>query len=143
VDAAHRLGILIALDDFGTGQSSLTYLKDFPVDIIKIDQSFVAQVDRDPKCSALVLAIIEMSRALGATSTAEGIERQSQLDSLGALGCEGGQGYLLGRPGPPPAPDQDWLALAPRRAPAPPTPRSSVENPSQSPTAPRPGRSEA
>lgn len=98
--AAHDLGLLVALDDFGTGHSSLAYLKDFPVDIIKIDKSFVDDVDVDPNASALVVAIIELAHALGATTVAEGIERPSQLESLRLLGCDKGQGYLLGRPGP-------------------------------------------
>lgn len=101
--AARDLGLLVALDDFGTGHSSLAYLKDFPVDIIKIDKSFVDNVDVDPNASALVLAIIELAHALGATTVAEGIERPSQLNSLRLLGCDKGQGYLLGRPGPPDA----------------------------------------
>lgn len=101
VRAAHDLGLLIALDDFGTGHSSLAYLRDFPIDIIKIDQSFVADVDCDPKTNSLVLAIIEMAKALGATTIAEGIERPSQLQSLRALGCDLGQGWHLGRPVPP------------------------------------------
>ncbi|NTW38808.1 MAG: EAL domain-containing protein [Cellulomonadaceae bacterium] len=112
VTAAHQMGILIALDDFGTGHSSLAYLQDFPIDVIKIDQSFVARVDCDPKCSTLVLAIIEMSHALGATTVAEGIERPSQYASLHVLGCEDGQGYHLGRPGPAPATGQGWLQQA-------------------------------
>lgn len=101
VRAAHDLGVLVALDDFGTGHSSLAYLKDFPIDIIKIDKSFVDAVDVDPKAAALVLAIIELAHALGATTVAEGIERASQLESLHLLGCDKGQGFLLGRPGPP------------------------------------------
>ena len=100
VRAAHDLGVLVALDDFGTGHSSLAYLKDFPIDIIKIDKSFVDAVDVDPNASALVEAIVELAHALGATTVAEGIERASQRDRLRALGCDKGQGYLLGRPAP-------------------------------------------
>jgi EAL domain-containing protein (putative c-di-GMP-specific phosphodiesterase class I) len=100
VKAAHDLGVLVALDDFGTGNSSLAYLKDFPIDIIKIDKSFIDDVDKDPRASALVLAIIELAHALGATTVAEGIERPSQRESLRLLGCDKGQGYLLGRPAP-------------------------------------------
>ena len=98
--AAHDLGVLVALDDFGTGHSSLAYLKDFPVDIIKIDKSFVDRVDVDDKAKALVLAVVELAHALGATTIAEGIERPAQRESLRLLGCDQGQGYLLGRPGP-------------------------------------------
>ena len=101
VRAAHQLGVLVALDDFGTGHSSLAYLKDFPIDIIKIDKSFVDNVDVDPKASSLVLAIVQLAHALGAMTVAEGIERATQRESLRLLGCDMGQGYLLGRPGPP------------------------------------------
>ncbi len=103
VRAAHDLGVQVALDDFGTGHSSLAYLRDFPVDVIKIDKSFVDDVDVDPKASALVLTIIELAHALGATTVAEGIERPSQRESLRLLGCDKGQGFLLGRPLPPEA----------------------------------------
>ena len=143
VSAAHSLGILIALDDFGTGHSSLAYLKDFPIDVIKIDRSFVAEMDHDAKCSTLVLAIIEMARALGATSIAEGIERQSQLDSLRTLGCEGGQGFLLGRPGPAPAPDAAWLGRMVRKGLAPPTQRSMMDPAARGSSAPHARRSTA
>ena len=101
VRAAHELGVLVALDDFGTGHSSLTYLRDFPIDIIKIDKSFVDDVDADPQAFALVRTIIELAHALGATTVAEGIERPAQLAALQLLGCDSGQGYLLGRPAPP------------------------------------------
>ncbi len=143
VSAAHALGILIALDDFGTGQSSLAYLKDFPIDIVKIDRSFVSDVDCDPKRSALVLAIIEMSQALGATTIAEGIERQSQLDSLRSLGCQGGQGYLLGRPGPAPSAGTEWLQRAVRPHHEPPVPRSPLEASGPSPSTPHARRPKA
>ncbi len=96
---AHKLGIAIALDDFGTGQSSLAYLADFPIDIIKIDQSFVAAIGRDPKAHALVRAIVQMAHSLGALTIAEGIETAEQLAALRELGCTLGQGYYLGRPG--------------------------------------------
>lgn len=96
--AARALGITIALDDFGTGQSSLAYLADFPIDIIKIDMSFVAAVGVDPKGHALVRAMVQMAHSLGALTIAEGIETPEQLKALGALGCAIGQGYYLGRP---------------------------------------------
>lgn len=105
LEALHESGVLIALDDFGTGESSLAYLHDFPIDIVKIDLSFVGRVDRDARGAALVSAIIEMAKALGASTIGEGIERQSQLDALRVLGCGQGQGFFLGRPAPaaPPA----------------------------------------
>lgn len=95
---ARKLGITIALDDFGTGQSSLAYLADFPIDIIKIDQSFVAAIGRDPKGHALVRAMVQMAHSLGAHTIAEGIETPEQLNVLRTLGCSMGQGYYLGRP---------------------------------------------
>lgn len=100
ITALHDWGVLVALDDFGTGQASLAYLQEFPIDVVKIDMTFVATVDSDPKSAALVAGIIQLARALGAGTVGEGIERQSQLDALRALGCDYGQGYLLGRPGP-------------------------------------------
>jgi len=96
---ARELGITIALDDFGTGQSALAYLADFPIDIIKIDQSFVANIGRDSKSHALVRAMVQMAHSLGALTIAEGIETPEQLTALRALGCTIGQGYYLGRPG--------------------------------------------
>ena len=98
VDRLHALGIRISLDDFGTGQSSLSYLQRFPIDIVKIDQSFVETVDLDPRCALLVSAIIQLAHTLGATTIAEGIERPTQETTLRGLGCDHGQGYHLGRP---------------------------------------------
>jgi EAL domain-containing protein (putative c-di-GMP-specific phosphodiesterase class I) len=103
ITSLHDMGVLIALDDFGTGHASLAYLQDFPIDILKIDLSFVSTVDTDHKSAALVAGIIQLARALGASTIAEGIERRAQLETLRALGCDHGQGYHLGRPGPPPA----------------------------------------
>ena len=96
--AARELGVTIALDDFGTGHSSLAYLADFPIDIIKIDKSFVATIGTDPKSHALVRAMVQMAHSLGALTIAEGIEKPEQLKALRALGCAIGQGYYLGRP---------------------------------------------
>jgi EAL domain-containing protein (putative c-di-GMP-specific phosphodiesterase class I) len=104
--ALRELGALIALDDFGTGHSSLAYLAGLPIDVIKIDQSFVATVDTDRTARALVNAVVRIASALGATTIAEGIERPSQLRVLRELGCDIGQGYFLGRPTA--AADVDW-----------------------------------
>lgn len=98
LSAAKEMGAIIAIDDFGTGQSSLAYLAGFPIDIIKIDRSFVATVDVDKTARALVSAVVRIAAALGATTIAEGIERPSQLRALRELGCDMGQGYYLGRP---------------------------------------------
>ena len=110
VTAARETGLSIALDDFGTGQSSLAYLAEFPIDIVKIDKAFVDEVDRDDRTRDLVRAIVDMAEAIGATTIAEGIERPAQLAALRALGCRFGQGYLLGRPTA-----ADEVDLSPRR----------------------------
>jgi diguanylate cyclase (GGDEF)-like protein len=93
-----RLGIKVWLDDFGTGFSGLNQLRQVPVDGVKIDKSFVADLQRDPDDLALTSAIISMSHALGITVVAEGIELESQLALLEARGCDYGQGYLFSRP---------------------------------------------
>jgi diguanylate cyclase (GGDEF)-like protein/PAS domain S-box-containing protein len=92
------LGVRIAIDDFGTGYSSLNYLRQFPVDIVKIDRSFVEGIAADGDQRALVAMIIDLARALGLRQVAEGIERPDQLAELRSLGCGFGQGYLFARP---------------------------------------------
>ena len=92
------LGVHIAIDDFGTGYSSLSALKNLPLDRLKIDRSFVHDLPHDPSAMAIVQTIVAMSRTLGLQLTAEGIETAEQLAALRALGCEAGQGYLLGVP---------------------------------------------
>ena len=91
------LGVRIAIDDFGTGYSSLSYLKRFPVDTLKIDQTFVAGLPGSGEGAALVDAIISMGRALGLGVVAEGVETAEQRDFLSGRGCRYGQGYLFGR----------------------------------------------
>ena len=92
------LGLRIAIDDFGTGYSSLAYLQRLPIDILKIDRSFVATLTDENESVTLVNAIIRMAEALGHSTIAEGIEQESQDRVLRRLGCRFGQGYLLGRP---------------------------------------------
>lgn len=95
-----RYGIKIAIDDFGTGYSSLSYLIKFPVDIIKIDRSFVDAIGKEPSAETLIETILLMAKKLGIKVVAEGIETQEQLDFLAKHNCDYGQGYLLGRPMP-------------------------------------------
>ncbi|MDR3530352.1 MAG: EAL domain-containing protein [Rhodopila sp.] len=92
------LGVKIAMDDFGTGYSSLSYLRKFPFDKIKIDRSFISDVEDDTEAETIVQAIIAMSRSLRLDVTAEGVETRQQLAMLRAHGCTFVQGYLLGRP---------------------------------------------
>jgi diguanylate cyclase (GGDEF)-like protein/PAS domain S-box-containing protein len=93
-------GIYIALDDFGTGFSSLSYLKRFPVDLLKIDRMFVMNLPDDQDDLAIVRATLSMAHHLGIETIAEGVETQAQLDCLIAEGCDFVQGYFLGRPQP-------------------------------------------
>jgi EAL domain-containing protein (putative c-di-GMP-specific phosphodiesterase class I) len=103
-----QLGCRIALDDFGTGYSSMSYITRFRPDRIKIDRSFVTQVDASPADAAIAAAILSLGRSLNLTITAEGIERRGQLEWLRHSGCDEGQGYLLARPAAADAIDQ-WL----------------------------------
>ncbi len=94
------LGVGIAIDDFGTGYSSLSYLRRFPIDVLKIDRSFVAGLGRDDEDSAIVAAIVQMARTLGLTVVAEGVERPEQLERLRELDCDRAQGRLIAEPMP-------------------------------------------
>ncbi len=100
LDGLTEAGIRIALDDFGTGFSSLSQLSNYQFDKIKIDKSFVATFETSEKQEKLVKAIISLGTGLSVKITAEGIEKQTQLQRLQELGCDIGQGYLLGRPVP-------------------------------------------
>jgi len=99
--ALKDLGVQLAVDDFGTGYSSLSHLQRFPVDIVKIDKSFVDGLGTNHNDTQIVKAIISLAHALDLTAIAEGVESQPQLDALIELGCDMAQGYLLGRPAPP------------------------------------------
>jgi EAL domain-containing protein (putative c-di-GMP-specific phosphodiesterase class I) len=92
------MGITLLVDDFGTGYSSLSYLHSFPVDIVKVDQSFVRRMMESPKDDEIVRAVINLSGTLGLLVIAEGIETIEHLGRLRELGCDYGQGYLFSKP---------------------------------------------
>ncbi len=93
-----RLGVHLAIDDFGTGSSSLAYLKELPVDEIKIDGTFVSGLDADPENRAIVASVIGLAHAVGLLATAERVETPTQLASLRRLGCDRAQGFLVSTP---------------------------------------------
>ncbi len=93
-----QTGVRIALDDFGTGYSSISHLAHFPIDVLKIDQSFVARIDDDAQGATLVSALIAMARRLSLSVVAEGVETEEQAEFLRDEGCNVLQGFLLARP---------------------------------------------
>jgi len=102
------IGVRVAIDDYGTGSSSLSTLKSLPIDILKIHESFVSGLGEDPdEDSPIVAAVVELGHALGLSVVAEGVETASQLAQLRMLGCDGAQGFLIGRP----VPEEDIQAL--------------------------------
>jgi EAL domain-containing protein (putative c-di-GMP-specific phosphodiesterase class I) len=102
IDALTRelkgLGVRIAVDDFGTGYSSLRYLREFPIDVLKIDKTFIDDIPQDPRQVALVEGIVRIADTLGLQVIAEGIEEPAQRELLAGIGCRFGQGYLFARP---------------------------------------------
>ena len=100
LERMRALGLSIALDDFGTGYSSLGYLKKFPIDKIKIDRTFISDLETNPDDAVIISAIIGLSNSLGMTPLAEGVETERQLHLLKEAGCNQIQGFLLGRPMP-------------------------------------------
>ena len=105
------LGVRIAMDDFGTGYSSLSYLQSFPFDKIKIDKTFIANLDHNPQSAAIIRAVIGLGRGLELPVIAEGVETKSQLDFLTREACDQVQGYVVGRP----LPIEDYADLVGRR----------------------------
>jgi diguanylate cyclase (GGDEF)-like protein len=94
------LGVRISMDDFGSGYSSLSYLQAFPFDKIKIDRAFVVNLGRNPQSAAIIRAVIDLGHGLGMSIIAEGVETTEQLSFLAEEGCDGVQGYLIGKPLP-------------------------------------------
>ncbi|KAA5602724.1 sensor domain-containing phosphodiesterase [Blastochloris sulfoviridis] len=116
LEALHHLGVRIALDDFGTGYSSLAHLKRFPVDVLKIDQSFVRDMETDPEDAVIARTIVRLAHSLDLKVVAEGIETEGQLARLRRMGCDHGQGFLIARPALA-EPTTAWLAARQRRGP--------------------------
>ncbi len=106
-----ELGVSISIDDFGTGYSSLETLRSFPFDKIKLDRSFMMEVENSEQSKAIVRAILALGRSLSVPVLAEGVETLEQLDVLRAEGCNEAQGFFLGRPGP-----MNWAAQKPEKA---------------------------
>ena len=94
------LGVHMALDDFGTGYSSLLYLKDLPIDRLKVDRSFVAGLGTSELDTTIITSVVALAHNLGLRVVAEGVETEAELEAVGAMGCDEVQGFLLGRPGP-------------------------------------------
>jgi EAL domain-containing protein (putative c-di-GMP-specific phosphodiesterase class I) len=107
------LGVHVSIDDFGTGYSSLSYVKKFPVDRLKIDQSFVRNLTSDPNDAAIVRAILTLGHSLNLQVVAEGVETPEQLARLREEGCDEVQGYYFGRP----MPARDFIALVAKEPP--------------------------
>jgi diguanylate cyclase (GGDEF)-like protein len=118
LQALKDLGVRLAIDDFGTGFSSLDRLRRLPIDIVKIDKSFIDQIGYNGQDRALVQSVIDVTRALDLTSIAEGVEQPDQYDALEELGCDAIQGYLFAKPRPGVDTAFTLLRLAAHRAPA-------------------------
>src|SRR5581483_12010725 len=95
-----RLGVWLAIDDFGTGYSSLSHVKRFPIDVIKVDRSFIRDIPADTEDKALTEAIIRMAKSLRLTVVAEGVETKEQIDFLKQHACDEFQGYYFSKPIP-------------------------------------------
>jgi diguanylate cyclase len=109
LDAVRALGVRIAIDDFGTGHSSLSYLRQLPVDILKIDRSFISELVESSDGESIAGVIVGLGRTLKLHVIAEGVEERHQLAALRAAGCHAAQGFFLGRPM---APDRLMALLA-------------------------------
>jgi diguanylate cyclase (GGDEF)-like protein len=118
LDKLRKLGCRIALDDFGTGYSSLAYITRFPPDRIKIDKAFVHNIDRSPSDAAVANAILSLGQSLKMVVTAEGVEREGQLEWLRSRGCDEVQGFLLSRPLSAAHLERQYLLDSPKKRPA-------------------------
>jgi len=116
-------GIRISLDDFGTGYSSLSFLLNLPVDEVKVDRSFVSNMNQDPQRRELVRTVIQLGQSLGKRIVAEGVETEQELSELTSMGCECVQGWLISKPLPAHILESEIEAISARRA------RTSVESP--------------
>ena len=94
----HELGLAFSIDDFGTGYSALSYLKDLPIDVLKVDRAFVRDIHKDKNCAAIAEAILAMAKNLGMGVVAEGVEVTEELEFLMARGCDVFQGFLFSKP---------------------------------------------
>ena len=108
LQALHAIGVRLAVDDFGTGYTTLVNLKRFPIDLIKVDQSFVAGLGHDRGDAAITMAVIRLARALGVLTVAEGVETREQLELLRTMGCDLIQGFHIGEPRPADAAMSAW-----------------------------------
>jgi diguanylate cyclase (GGDEF)-like protein len=100
LEALRRLGLRIAIDDYGTGYCALAYLRDLPVDELKLDRSFAARVTKEPRSAAIVRSTVELAHTLGLKVVAEGVEDRETLDAVESFGCDYAQGYYFSRPVP-------------------------------------------
>ena len=109
VAALHELGVSVAIDNFGTGHASLSYLKRLPVEVVKIDRSFVDDIGRNDDGASMVAAIAQLAHAMGCQVVAEGVESPAQYESLASLGCDIAQGDGIGLPAEVTTPLPTWL----------------------------------
>jgi EAL domain-containing protein (putative c-di-GMP-specific phosphodiesterase class I) len=119
------LGLGLALDDFGTGYASLSYLQRFPIDVLKLDRSFVRDLPSRGTSDAIVTSTVALVQALGLTLVAEGVQTQAQAEYLAAIGCQHAQGYHFGRPTAPAAISALLAERRPRQSNPPATPDST------------------
>ena len=113
INDLHAIGVGLAIDDFGTGYSSLAYLKQMPVQTLKIDRSFIKDISTDINDEAITIAIIQLGKSLNLSVIAEGVETEEQADFLLRHGCNLAQGYYYSRPVMPDAVLEAWQVIEP------------------------------